>query len=669
MNAGQDLADAISNGKMPYTDIQNYTKEMMLANHDASTTKPSKFYNIGVSFLRGAYDKSQPEQLTNWIYIADKETGEITQIKRNYDYTLNDGSLKTNWFVKAVNERKPHWQDPKFGDISNRFLVSYTVPFFTSSTKENVAGVISIGFSTDELRAIMSDQDYRKIGFGVITTEGGKLIYHPNELMPLMDVSKAQHFFKEDFDFLNNLSIKNNDNKTIQPFILPRTNQKAWALLKTIPATNWHYRVFFLEEELGVEQKTLATKLYLIISTIIFIIASAYIFFIRLNNNIRKTWIFSIVISLVFAFGTAYLWGNADSKEMQLTPDNIKIRSSNEINDYEKRQNEFFSAQHKKPPFFIPTGVFIKSTEFLGSNNIIISGYIWQKYNLPASLKPNTVPDDFCTLYADNLPLNKAVLLPDAFADNENNSLTCDKSSYIVAKDRVVTLGWYFKAELRQPFDYSNFPLDKNTIWLRLRPGDQVGNIVMVPDFSSYTNINEMSLMGINIKELVLPSWEIFGTFFSAQTIGLNSNFGVTDFSQQASQELLFNIAIKRAFLDSVFSTVIPICLIYLILFVVLFSSLDELLSVLGINAGLLFSVALWHSTLRTSLSSTGVTYFETYYFVCYFVISLVCINSVLLACRYEFPWLHYKNNLMPKLIFLPLVTGVTFFITLFMLF
>ena len=222
---------------------------------------------------------------------------------------------------------------------------------------------------------------------------------------------------------------------------------------------------------------------------------------------------------------------------------------------------------------------------------------------------------------------------------------------------------------MREPFDYSNFPLDKNTIWLRLRSGSQVGNIVMVPDFTSYTAINEKSLMGIDIKDLVLPNWEIFATFFSAQTVSLNSNFGITDVSQQASQELLFNIAVKRAFLDSVFSTVTPICLIYLILFVVLFSSLDELLSVLGINAGLLFSVALWHSTLRTSLSSTGVTYFETYYFVCYFIISLVCINSVLLSCRYELPWLHYKNNLMPKLIFLPLVTGVTFLITIFMLF
>jgi len=669
MNTGQDLADAISNGKIPYKDIQKYTKELMVANHDLSVEKPSTFYNLGVSFLRGAYDKSQPDQLANWIYVANKDTGEITLLNRGYDYTLKDNSIKTQWFIKAVEERKAFWQQPKFGDVSNHFLVAYTVPFFTSSTKETVAGVISIGFSTDELKEIMSHQNYRKIGFGIITTDSGKLVYHPNDLMPLMDVKKDHEFFKDEFDFINKVNLRNKENKTIQPFELPSSHKKAWALFKTIPASNWNYQVFFLEAELSVEQKILSTELYLIISTIVFIIACAYFFLVRSNINMKKSWIFSSIVSLIFFVGTAYLWKIADLKELELTPDSIKISSNNEIKAYKKSQDEFFSLQNKKPPFFIPTGVFIKSTEFLGSNNIIVSGYIWQKFKIPSSFKPNTVPDDFCTLSADNIPLNKSILLADAFSDNENNILTCDKSSYMVAKNHIVTLGWYFKAELREPFDYSNFPLDKNMIWLRLRPNNQLGNTVLVPDFLSYTNIYEKFLMGINEKDLVLPGWDIFGTFFSAQSVGFNSNFGVSDVSQQASQELLFNIAIKRVFLDSVFSTVIPMCLIYLILFVVLFSSLDELLSVLGINAGLLFSVALWHSTLRTSLSSTGVTYFETYYFVCYFVISLVCINSVLLSCRYELPWLHYNNNLLPKLIFLPLVTGVTFFITLFMLF
>ena len=669
MKTGQDFADAITSGKIPYADVEHQAKQIMVVNHDTANDKPSKFYNVSVSFVKGAYDSSKPDQLANWIYVADKETGEIKLLKREYDYTVKNGSQTTNWFNKAVEEHRAFWQQPKYGDVSDHFLVAYSVPFFTSVSKEKVAGVIGIGFSTDELKAIMSKQNHRKTGFGMILSDEGHLIYHPNDLMPLVDVSNYYAYFEEAFEFLNKVKAGDKEDKTTYSYELPKTHEKAWVLSKIIPASQWRYQIVFLEKELGVDQKTLASKLNLIISTLIFIISCCYLIFIKSKITIRDLWLFSAILAISFSIGTAFLWKNADLKEMGLASNVKKIKSDNEIDSYKRSQDEFFSALHYQAPFYIPTGVFIKSTELLSSNNVIVAGYIWQKYQLDNSFSPNTTPDNFCALSSDKIPEDKSLLLFDAFADNENTTLSCDKSSYRVTKDHIVTLGWYFKAQLRQPFDYSKFPLDKNTIWLRMRPNSPINGIVLIPDFSSYANINETSLMGVDINDLVLPGWQVFSTFFSVQTTSLNSDFGITDHSQQASQELLFNVAIKRVFLDSVFSTVIPILLIYLILFVVLFSTLDDLLAVLGINAGLLFSVALWHSTLRTSLSSTGVTYFETFYFVCYFVISLVSINSVLLSCRYELPILHYQNNLLPKLIFPPLVSGITFLISLFMLF
>jgi hypothetical protein len=669
MKTGQDFADALTAGKIPYPDVENYARQIMVANHDDTASKPSRFYNVSVSFAKGAYDSGKPNQLANWVHVTDKETGAITLLKREYDYTVDDHTIKTDWFVKAVNERKAFWQPPKFGDVSNNFLVSYTIPFFTSATREKVAGVIAIGFSTDELKTIMDKQDYRKTGFGVIQSNEGRLIYHPNDLMPLVDVSNYSEPFKDTFDFIHQIQKQDKDDKTLHSYELPQTHEKVWVLLKTIPASQWRYQIVFLEDELGIEQKTLTTRLYLIISTIIFIVAFCAIFFIRRYRAPIDLWYFSILIGITFLAGIAFLWNNADLKEMELSPNVHKIKSEKDIDAYKKNQNHFLEALHKKPPFYIPTGVFIKATEFQGSNNIVVSGYIWQKYQLDKSSKPNVLPRDFCAMSSAQIPRNKNILLFDAFEEDENAKLTCDQTSYMEVKDRTVILGWYFKTELRQPFNYSNFPLDKNLIWLRMRPGNDADDSVFTPDFSSYTNIYEKFLMGLDLKQFILPSWEIFSTFFSAQASSLNSSFGVNDHTGQVAQELLFNIAIKRVFLDSVFSTVVPICIIYLILFVVLFSTLDDLLAVLGINAGLLFSVALWHSTLRASLSSTGVTYFETFYFVCYLVISLVCINSVLLACRYELPVLHYKNNLLPKLAFLPLVSCITFVITLFMLF
>lgn len=257
----------------------------------------------------------------------------------------------------------------------------------------------------------------------------------------------------------------------------------------------------------------------------------------------------------------------------------------------------------------------------------------------------------------------------DAFADIENAELACEKSSYKMAKNNVVTVGWYFRSQLRQPFSYLNYPLDKNVIWLRLKPVDLNGGVVLTPDFNGYYNINPKALMGMDAGNFVLPGWNVFSTFFTVKTTKLNANFGNQHLSQQYGQELLFNVAIKRNFFDALFSTVIPIIIIYIILFVVLFSSLDSLLDVLAINAGLLFSVVLWHSSLRSELASSGITYFETFYFLCYFVISLVCVNSVLISSNYQMTWLQYKNNLVAKLVFMPLVTFITLVLTYMMLF
>lgn len=663
MKTGQDFADGLSNGQIPFADYEQYAKNIMVTNNDNTTIKPSKFYNVSVSFVEGAHNPSKPTELSNVIFVANSKTGAINLMRRDYDYTDNDNSVKTAWFIKAIEERKAFWQQPKYGDMSNNFLVAYTIPFFTSASKEKVAGVVAVGFSTDELKIIMDKQDYRKTGFGVISSDLGHLIYHPNGLMPLLDISHYQKSFKADFDFIEQLNKDAKSGETIHSYELPENHEKAWVLFKNIPASQWTYQIVFLERELGIEQKVLDSKLYLITASIIFIIVLCSYFLVGRNKKTASLWLFSTIVGVIFLAGTGFLWSNADTKEMELPADMHKIKSERDVDAYKQEQSDFFSALHKKPPFYIPTGVFIKATEFEGSNNILIAGYVWQKYQLDASLDANIIPDDFCTLSSNRIPKEKGVVLFEAFEEGENTLLTCDQSSYREVNDHTVTVGWYFKVLLRQPFDYSNFPLDKNTIWLRMRPDSRTDHIVFTPSFSSYSNIYEKSMMGTDSKQLILPSWEVFSTFFSTQTANHNSNFGITSQTQLFSQELLFNIAIKRVFLDSIFSTVVPIGLIYLILFVVLFSSLDDLLAVLGIHAGLLFSVALWHSTLRTSLSSTGVTYF-----VCYFIISLVCINSVLLACRYELPWLHYKNNLLPKLAFLPLVSGTTFVITLFML-
>ncbi len=667
METGQNFADALTNGQIPYANVEHQAEQVMIKNR--TDDAPSKFYNFSVSFAKGAYDVNQPNQLANWIYIADKKTGQVKSLKRDYDYSIDDKTSKTSWFVKAAVDKKPFWQQPKYADVSNNFLVAYSIPFFTSPKKDKVAGVVAVGFSTDELKSLMYQQDYRKTGYGMVFSDEGHLVYHPNDLMPLAEVSKHYEYFKNEFDFINQIRQDRKVNKDIQSYRLPKTHEKAWVLFKNISASNWSYQIVFLESELGIQQKTLETRLYLLVSLIAFSIVLAFIVFIRHYKKINDLWYFSTIITAAFVIGTAFLWHNADLKEIELPPHTEKIESSKDIAEYKKSQDEFLDAMHKKQRFYIPTGVFVKAAEFEGSNNVLIAGYIWQKYQLDNSLPPNVIPEDFCSMATDKIPKEKSIMLIEAFEDQDKTNLSCNDATYKEVVDHTVTIGWYFNVKLRQSFDYSSFPLDKNIIWLRMHPTSHTDYIVLTPDFTSYPYIYGKFLMGVDSENFVLPSWNVFATFYGHLKATLNSNFGMDNYKGQVSQELIFNIAIKRVFLDTIFSTVVPIFIIYLILFVLLFGTLDDLLAVLAINAGLLFSVALWHSGLRASLSSTGITYFETFYFVCYFSISLVCINSVLLACRYEMILLHYKDNLFSKLIFLPLVSAITFVITICMLF
>ena len=661
MRAGQDFADGLTNGTIPYSEVEKRAKETFVKHR-----KDDAFAKLNTFSVAFSKEVDQSNQLINWYNFANESNGEIRETKRNYDYT-DSNSSKAAWFIQTVNQKKPLWHSPKFSDTTQNFIVPYTIPFFNNPNKEAVAGVISCAFSIQEITEMLYRQDYRKSGFSIITSKDDHLIFHPNQLLPLLEASNHKEHNNNDMDDL--LGMIRNQKKDIVSYDTAKYG-KVWVIYKTIPASNWNYYIVFLEAELNIQEKTLPAKILLTVSGIILITTCAFVIFVSRREDEQDLWVFSIIFSLICSVGIAGLWHSLLVKKVELPNDMKRISSIHEINDYIKNKNEFSSFIHSnKRSYYIPTGVFINSVRFEDSNDVKTSGFIWQKYELDNQYPINKIPDDFCDLRTDNLPKDKGIFLIESFEDVDKTYLDCSNASYKAIHNRTVTIGWYFNSELRQPFDYSNYPLDKNLIWVRMRPSIYHDNVMFIPDFNSYHKIYETALMGVDAKNFILPNWDLLGTFFSTQTIEPNGNLGLYRDRGYIMDELLFNVDIGRAFLDTFFSTIFPIFIVYLILFVILFSSLEDLLTVLGINAGLLFSVALWHSGLRASLSSTGISYFETFYFVCYFVISLVSVNSVLLACNYSLRLLHYKNNLFSKLAFWPLVFGTTFLITLLMLF
>ena len=139
---------------------------------------------------------------------------------------------------------------------------------------------------------------------------------------------------------------------------------------------------------------------------------------------------------------------------------------------------------HKAPPIFIPTSLFIQSMEFDTAYNIKLTGYVWQKYPIDSGID-----------------INHGVVFP----ESEGTSIT---ESFRYEKDGYLTIGWYFEGLFREKFNYRHYPFDQQLVWVRVWHTDFERNVILIPMIESYENINPSSLPGLE-KEFVINGWTI----------------------------------------------------------------------------------------------------------------------------------------------------------------
>jgi hypothetical protein len=123
--------------------------------------------------------------------------------------------------------------------------------------------------------------------------------------------------------------------------------------------------------------------------------------------------------------------------------------------------------------------------------------------------------------------------------------------------------------------------------------------------------------------------------------------------------DLFFNIGLKRHSLGPNFDQIGFAVVVALLLFAVLcLTPRDEstksrlgisTFGVLGTCSGLLFAVILKHNELRRAIAPDQVSYLE---------IVLVALNAIVLASPLKLKVLEYKNNLLPDLVYWPLLLG-----------
>jgi hypothetical protein len=355
----------------------------------------------------------------------------------------------------------------------------------------------------------------------------------------------------------------------------------------------------------------------------------------------RRLWVVSAFVSLACLIVLSSIWYRAYTAPPGPNPDDTVVTSPGEVARY---MAAYVPASENggEPPMFIPTGLYIQSIEFKGPYNVLVSGYIWQRY-------ANDLPQD----------LDRGIVMPEAESPTFNQV-------YRVQQGNEELIGWSFRATLRQQFDYSRYPLDRQQIWLRLWHVEFERNVYLTPDLQAYTEINPAALPGLH-PDLVLENWAVQQSFFSYRANRYNTDFGINGYvADQSQPELYFNISIERYILSALISRMIApfVILIQLFVIVMVIGTDSRRLEQFGVRPGAViftcaaffFAVLIAQNSLRDEVKAYGLVYLESLHILAYAVILAVATNSVLLVAKPDLPLFRDNDNMWVEVSYWPMI-------------
>ncbi len=360
----------------------------------------------------------------------------------------------------------------------------------------------------------------------------------------------------------------------------------------------------------------------------------------------RWAWSVSALISLGCLIAVGTMWVRAYTAAPAPAPADTVVTTQDEVTRYLEALMPD-PEPGSEPPVYIPTGLYIESIQFKGPYGVQVSGYVWQRYanDLPKDLVPKDEDVGF--------------VMPEAQYARYFNA-------YEAQQGNEKLIGWSFFATLREQFDYREYPLDRQQIWIELWHKDFEQNVYLAPDLEGYTSLNPAALPALD-KDLVLEDWDFQESYFSYRAPRYNSSFGIQGYDpDQRSPELRYNISIKRHLLSTLISRMIVplVILIQLFVIVVVIGTKEKRLEQFGVRPGAViftcaaffFATLVAHNSLRGDLRAYGLVYLESLYILTYFVILVVAINSVLLVAQPNLKLFRDYDNLWTEVLYWPTI-------------
>ncbi|MFC7305171.1 hypothetical protein ACFQVC_13180 [Streptomyces monticola] len=353
--------------------------------------------------------------------------------------------------------------------------------------------------------------------------------------------------------------------------------------------------------------------------------------------------------TLLFALGTVTVW-QIVSRDMELS-----TMVGQPVMNEKETQNHLKGKLTKAYPKFrqLPTGLFIQGAKFSSPEEVEVNGYVWQRYT-------DDVPES-----------SRGVTFPEAPDGYDMDEVYKAKTS-----DGKTVQGWHFNLTLRQKFSYEKYPLDKQNIWLRMMTVSAFENEVLVPDFSSYPPWRYDSL-GLD-QDIVSSGWSPYYTGFSYLGHDYSMTYGVTPYASNfiTVPELYFNIGVARSYAGPLTGKLLQSFFISAIMFLALFVYTKDdkrnprfgfsTWTAISFAVSLLLVVVVDQTQIREIAGDTSLTYLEFFAIAQYVVIMGIFANAIIIGSEAKVPALEWRDNLLPTLLYWPVLIGLFFAFTLF---
>ncbi len=569
-------------------------------------------------------------------YGTLKGEAQFFQVEQLYDYTA------FSWYTHTIAHGQ-NWIEPYFREATQEFMAGFCTSFSRADVERpRPDGVVRFIFSLANARELVASPVLGKTGYGFLLSQKMTFIAHPIQAYLGKNIADVA----EQDDMLRAISQRQD---TVQQ---ASTGQTAWIFYETIPVANWTMGIVFNPQEVFDNTTIFRQQQYWIVISVLAGLFGLALLVCRVDQgSLPALWASGISAAVLCCIGIGSIWyltvttASDDAYQhhtVVVDAAGTEAALHNLLPPHSQQREDF----DRHPPFHVPTGAFVQSIEFTSANNVRVTGYVWQKY-------VNGIPEKF-------MP---GVVLPEAVSLDITQAYQGEG-----------VIGWYFAATLRQQFAYAQYPFDRQAVWIRLWPKDFFSNTVLVPDFAAYRNMQPELKPGLEF-DFVLGDWEIQNSFFSYKNIKYNTYFRSGGHRGEAYPEFYFNVGLLRNFMRPFITEMVPLVVVSLLLFSVLFISTGnaERMGVLGFSASavlgycaaLFFVLIVKHSQLRSTLAVHGIVYIEYFYFVMYLAILVVSLNSLLLASDGTMPLIHYKDNLLVKILYWPVILGILLIVTL----